>query len=57
MYNLYNYEKFWGDLFSFDIQQIESLACVRAWVEFKHFDNLYCKQQKLALVFETELLN
>ena len=28
-----------------------------ACVEFKHFDNLYCKQQKLALVFETELLN
>ena len=57
MYNLYNYEKFYGDLLLFDIQQIESLACLRACVEFKHFDNLYCKQQKLPLVFETELLN
>ena len=49
---------FSGILLSFDIQQIASLAvCLRACVEFKHFDNLYCKQQKLALVFETELLN
>ena len=46
MYNLYNYEKFEGDLLLFDIQQIASLACLCACVPSSNISIIFIVNSK-----------